>query len=397
MDRADRQTLERVEPGLPTYFYYDPAHYRRELEAIWYANWIYLCRAEEVARPRDYRVFQVGDESVLLTRNLAGELRGFYSTCRHRGSLLCTEAKGSFKGKSIVCPYHQWSYTLDGELVNTPYRLEGRHEGPPEADDFRREDYPLYRVAVSQWAGFVFVNLSQDEPPALELGLGEAPAQLANWRLQDLRLGHRTAAVVECNWKIFCENFGECLHCPDLHPELSRLVPIYSRGLVSERELPDFEPRSDAASRPEAPLRDGAVTWTLDGQSKLPYLDGLREEERERGQTFVTLEPSFFLVAHVDYVRVIRLMPLGPERAEIAMEWLFHPSALARDDFDLEHATALGELVSAQDRRACELNQRGVRSRAHRQGVLVRQEYWVHAFQSWVRDRLATQSSEDRR
>ena len=386
MDRSDRLILTRIEQGLPTHFYYEPAHYLRELEAIWYANWIYLCRAEEIAEARDYKVVQVGNESVILTRNLEGELRAFYNTCRHRGSLLCAAEKGRFKGASIVCPYHQWSYSLDGELLNAPYRLEG--------DELQQGDYPLYRVAVGEWAGFVFVHLSPDSSLALQDVVGEATSPLANWKIQHLRLGHRTSAVVECNWKIFCENFQECLHCPDLHPELSELVPIYKRGLVSERELPDCDPSSLGDARPEAPLRDGAVTWTLDGQTKLPFLEGLTEEERSQGQTFATVEPNFFLVAHVDYVRVIRLLPLGPERTEISMEWLFSPAALERDDFDLEHATALGELVSAQDRRACELNQRGVRSRAHRHGVLVGQEYWVYEFQSWVREQLAAGPSD---
>ena len=381
MDRRDRLTLERVEKGLPTHYYYDPAHYQRELEAIWYDQWVYLCRSEEIAEPREFKVAQIGDESVVLTRNLSGELRAFYNTCRHRGSVLCTEEKGRFKGKSIVCPYHAWSYSLDGELVNTPYRLP--------TDDFRLQDYSLYEVGVSEWAGFVFVHLSPGGATDFHEVLGDSANLLANWKIQDLRVGHRTCATVECNWKVFCENFGECLHCPDLHPELSQLVPIYKQGLVSERELPDYEPSLGRDLRGETPLREGAVTWTPDGQTKIPYLEGLSAEEQMRGQTFITVEPNFFLVAHVDYVRAIRLIPLGPERTELSMEWLFHPSALEREDFDLEHATALAMTVSAEDRRACELNQRGLRSRAHSHGVLVRQEYWVHRFQSWVRERLA--------
>ena len=381
MDRNNPKTSARTLKGLPSHYYYDPAHYQRELEAIWYQQWIYCCRAEEIAEPRDYKVVRIGDESVILTRNLDGELRAFHNTCRHRGSVLCTQERGRFKGKAIVCPYHQWAYSLDGELVGTPHRLDG--------GGFRLEDYPLYRVAVAQWAGFVFVHLSGEEQLALGDALGEEPSRLANWKIEDLRVGHRTSAPIACNWKIFWENFSECLHCPGLHPELSRLVPIYKRGLVSEEQLPDFEPPPLGDARPEAPLRQGAVTWTTDGQTKLPYFEGLTDEEKGRGQTFATVEPSFFLVAHVDYVRVIRLMPLGPENAEISMEWLFHPSALEREDFDLEHATALGEIVSEQDRRACEINQRGLRSRAHRQGVLVPQENWVYAFQNWVRERLA--------
>jgi Rieske 2Fe-2S family protein len=385
VDRRERLTLERVEQGLPTHYYYDPAHYQRELEAIWYDQWVYLCRSEDLAESREFKVSTIGDESIVLTRNLSGELRAFYNTCRHRGSVLCTEAKGRFKGKSIVCPYHRWAYSLDGELVNTPYRLP--------TDDFRMQDYSLYEVAVGEWGGFVFVHLTPGNAPDFHQVLGDAAQLLANWKIQDLRVGHRSSATVECNWKVFCENFGECLHCPDLHPELSELVPIYKKGLVSERELPDYEPPARPDPRGETPLRDGAVTWTLDGQSKLPRLEGLSADEQARGQTFATVEPNFFLIAHVDYVRAIRLMPLGPERCELSMEWLFHPSALESEDFDLEHATALAKTVSAQDRRACELNQRGLRSRAHSHGILVRQEYWVYRFQSWVRECLSKSGS----
>jgi len=379
--RTDREILDRTELGLPSDFYYDPAHYQRELEAIWYNHWVYICRAEEIAEPRDYRVVQLGNESVILTRNLDGELRAFYNTCRHRGSVLCSEEKGRFQGKAIVCPYHQWAFSLDGELLGTAYRLEG--------DGLNLADFPLSPVAIAEWAGFVFINLSPEGQPGLEEILAGVSSELANWKLNELRVGHRISASVACNWKIFWENFSECLHCPNLHPELSSLVPVYRRGLMSERELPGFEPPPDGETRPETPLRDGALTWTLDGQTKLPALEGLSKEDKERGQTFGAAEPNFFIVAHLDYVRVIRLMPLGPENIELSMEWLFHPSALDRDDFDLEHVTALGTIVSAQDRRACELNQRGLRSRAHQQGVLVSQDYWVHEFHNWVRERLA--------
>jgi Rieske 2Fe-2S family protein len=193
---------------------------------------------------------------------------------------------------------------------------------------------------------------------------------------------------VQCNWKIFWENYHECLHCPSTHPELVRIVPTYGRGLLSERELiGDAVPEADAPPQ-EPPLAEGAVTWTLDGQSRLPTLPGLSEEEKARGQTYWTLEPSFFIVGHRDYARCARVLPLGTEQTELQMEWLFLPSVLEREDFDLDHATALGRRVVEQDARACELNQRGLRALPHEHGVLVKQEYWVQRFQQWVRERL---------
>jgi Rieske 2Fe-2S family protein len=141
-------------------------------------------------------------------------------------------------------------------------------------------------------------------------------------------------------------------------------------------------------SEPPGPLAPPAVTWTLDGRSELPPLPGLGEAERRRGQVFGVSWPSTFVVAHVDYVRSVRLRPIGPERTELVVEWLFDPTLLARGDLDLERVVALGRLVVEQDSRACERNQQGLHSLAHREGVLVPQEYGVFAFQQWVRDQL---------
>ena len=374
-------TLSRVEPTLATGFYLDSGHYERELRAIWYASWVYLCRAEELPRSRDFRVFELGSQSILVVRASDERLHAFHNTCRHRGSALCTEQAGRLRGPAIVCPYHQWTYELDGHLRSTPYRLE--------SPDFRKDDYPLYRVALEERAGFVFVHLGAN-PPRLEDVL--APETVANWQLEDLRVGHRLRTRVQCNWKIFWENYHECLHCPSTHPELVKIVPTYGRGLLSERE-PLAEGVPDGALPPEEPpLAEGAVTWTLDGQSRLPTLPGLSEEEKLRGQTYWTLEPSFFVVAHRDYARCARILPRGTEQTEIQMEWLFPPSVLERDDFDLDHATALGRRVVEQDMQACELNQRGLRALPHEHGVLVKQEYWVHRFQQWVLERLDGES-----
>ena len=377
MDRPERLTLPGVEPTLPAHFYLDPDHHERELRAIWYDSWVYLCRGEELARSRDFRVFELGSQSILVLRSADGELNAFHNTCRHRGSLLCAESSGRLRGPALVCPYHQWTYGLDGRLRSTPYRLE--------SPDFRKGDYPLYRVALEERAGFVFVHLGANPPP-LEKAL--AWETLASWQLEGLRVGYRRSMLVECNWKIFWENYNECLHCPSTHPELVKIVPVYAKGLLSENELRENEPSAEGEGLEEPPLAEGAVTWTLDGTSRLPTLPGLSEEEKRRGQSFWNLEPSFFVVAHRDYARCARILPRSTEKTEIQMEWLFLPSVLERADFDLEHATGLGRRVVEQDARACELNQRGLRALPHDRGVLVKQEYWVRRFQRWVLERL---------
>jgi len=376
---AAKAPLRRLEPSLPARWYFDPEQYRRELDAVWLRSWLYVCRAEEVARPRDFAVFDVADQSVLLLRDLHGTLRAFHNVCRHRGSLLCAGARGRFTGGAIVCPYHGWTYSLEGELRGA------RHQLP--APDLRREDYPLYRVAVAEWGGFVFVNPSGDDaPPLLPAFDDDGAEELSHWSLERLSVGHRSVRVAECNWKVFWENFLECFHCPGVHPELSALVPAYGRGLLSDADDPAWTPPADGREAPG--LAPGAVTWSEDGRTALPHFPELRESDRRRGQTFAVCRPGFFAVGHVDYVRAVRVLPRGPERTELVAEWLYAPEVLERPDFDAREAARFGERVVEQDARICEVNQRGLHARAFEAGVLVPQEYAVLGFHEWLRARL---------
>ena len=144
--------LREIKKGLPYSYFYSPEQHQKELDVFWYDMWVYVCRAEEVASPRDYKVFTVGEQSCIVTRDLKGQLQAFHNTCRHRGSILCTEESGRFDGGSVVCPYHAWTYSLEGDLIATPHQLESA--------DFDMKNYSLYDVAVGEWGGYVFVNFA---------------------------------------------------------------------------------------------------------------------------------------------------------------------------------------------------------------------------------------------
>src|SRR5262245_31770614 len=146
--------LLSAEATLPSAAYWDAANYDRDLESIWYRNWIMVCREADLSQPLAYRVFTIGSQQVLVLRDEHGELRAFYNTCRHRGSQLCRETEGRLKTRLLTCPYHAWSYSLHGELVRVPSK------SIPEG--FDKADYPLYPVALSLWRGFVFINLSPE-------------------------------------------------------------------------------------------------------------------------------------------------------------------------------------------------------------------------------------------
>lgn len=373
--------LTTVEKTLPSSFYYDRNHYERELKAIWYRNWNYLCRSDSLDGPLSFRTFEIGTQQILIVRDEEGVLRAFHNTCRHRGSTLCTQADGTLRSKLLTCPYHAWSYNLRGELVRTPTLAA------PEG--FDRADYPLYDIAVEEWRGFVFVNLAGKDAVPFEVAFERGSDRLNNWPLEDLVVGHTYEKTMECNWKVFWENFNECLHCPGVHPELCDIVPIYGRAIMTEKDDPHWPDHGDSDDpRLRGGLKQGAETWSMDGAAQGPGFPDLSDEERVRGQSYMTSMPSGFIVAHVDYVRTVRLRPLGPERTELVAQWLFPPAALADPSFDMAKVVDFATIVMDQDAYACELNQRGLRSERHEVGVLMAEEYYVHQFQDWVRECL---------
>jgi glycine betaine catabolism A len=373
--------LTDLTEGLPAECYFDPRQYERELQRIWYRNWIYVGRSSEVLGKRSFRTFEIGDQKLLLVRDDSGVLRGFHNTCRHRGAALCREREGVMRAGVIVCPYHAWAYNLEGDLLRTSSKTL--------ATGFEVADYPLYKVRVLEWRGFIFAALTES-PPAFERLFDLPLSRLDAWPLEDLVLGHVLEKRIEANWKIFWENYNECLHCPGVHPKLSSLVPIYGRGLLEERDDPDWKAHvADSDPRYKGGLREGAVTWSTDGQSTGVAFPDLSAEDRKLGHLYLTGLPSMFIVGHVDYVRVVRLRPLAPEVTELRVEYLFSPQTLAHPGFDLRNVVDFTNLVMTEDAQVCELNQQGLRAAPHVRGLVMPEEYVIRQFHEWVHSELA--------
>jgi len=374
--------LNRTESTLPSSWYFEPEQYRRELEAIWWQGWLCVGREDEWPATGSYRIVGVGGQQILIARAATGVLHAFHNTCRHRGSLLCETLAGTFRQSRIVCPYHAWTYSLEGRLTHTPRN--------PQTPDFKLQDHSLYQVALQTHAGFVFINLAAEPGTDLEQQLAQELKCLANWPLDELALAHREVHTVNCNWKVFWENFLECYHCPVIHHDLCRLVPVYAEGVTAPQDLPSSHPLHSAAGT--ARLAEGAVTWSTDGKSALPWFSGLSQQEQAAGMTFANVVPSMFIVAHVDYVRSVQVLPLGPEQTQLSVNWLLLPQTLARGEVDIPSLTAFGNQVVMEDARICELNQRGLHCLRHDHGVLAPHEYDVLAFDQWVLARLADSS-----
>lgn len=373
----DFNGLTEFRPSLPAQFYFDPARHEVEMQRIWHRHWVYVARSQEVPAPRSYRTFPIAGQNVLLVRDDRGVLRAFHNTCRHRGAQLCTQESGALHGNGITCPYHAWNYGLDGALRRTTSRFTAKGFDPRKLS--------LYPVSVKEWRGFVFISLAA-EPPAFADSFDVPLDRMNGWPMEDLKTGHVSTQVIRCNWKIFWENYNECLHCPGVHPSLSALVPIYGRAIMEPRDDPNWQEHADQDDpKYRGGVRAGARTWSRSGDLVGKPFPGLSEADRRTAYVFMTGLPSIYIVGHPDYVRVVRIRPLDPESTELRIEYLFAAETLADPAFALDEVTSFAGRVLAEDAAVCELNQAGLHALPLKEGVLMPEEYVIAQFHDWLR------------
>jgi Rieske 2Fe-2S family protein len=363
----------RARPTLAGTDYASVEVWEEERERIWFGGWIGIGREAEIAQPGDFIVRDLAGESIIVTRNREGEIRGFYNVCAHRGTKLLDETGVGDCGhvsKAFKCPYHAWAYDLDGRLVGTP--------NVDEDEGFERAAYPLHDIGAEAYAGFLFVNLA--EPRArrpLQEQLREGTESITNferYRMDELRVGRRIVYEVKANWKIVVENYNECLHCPTIHPELVQVVPLYRFG-----EVWDEETRDDGNW-----MIEGATSFTRTGRSTLPpFPDLLPDDYRMYYGTFQF--PNLMLNLHPDAAMVYYALPDGPAHTTVVSEYLFRPETIAAPDFAPEPVVELWDLISKQDWEVCERAQTGVSSRAYRSGVYPRKDRFLFDFNEHYR------------
>jgi glycine betaine catabolism A len=354
---ATRSTEEPTElmRTLPASAYLSEQQFAREKERIFHREWFLAAREEALQAPGACVRLDVAGESVLIVRARTGELRGFYNVCRHRGSRLVDDTdEGSvsvrLKG-SIQCPYHAWTYGLDGELRSAPFLTE--------SDGLRREQLGLHPIAVETWGGFVFVNLTPEELTpgrALRSTLADAVERTANYPLAELRTAQTIAYDVAANWKVIVENYNECYHCGPVHPELCEVVPAFKRGGGRELDWVDGIPH-----------RDGATTFTFSGTTDRAPFPGLSETERTRHKGELVY-PNMMLSLSADHVVAFTLWPIDAGRTRIDCAFLFHPDEFAKPGFNPCDAVEFWDLVNSQDWQICASVQRGMGSRVFEHG-----------------------------
>ena len=387
-----RQLLaaHRGETALPFGFYGGELQHRVDLEHLWYREWLFAGHDCELLRPGDNLTLQVGAYPVLIVRDAAGRLRAFHNTCRHRGSRLCAAAHGN--AQRLTCPYHGWTYRLDGSLIAAP------HMGP----GFDPSGLALRRVHCETVAGFIFICVAADPPdfgPLREL----AEPYLLPHALRDAKVACEVTIIENANWKHVLENNRECYHCGSNHPELLRSFPNQptvtgTPGGTDGGRLEAFWQACEARGLParyrlsanlqtrlmRLPLVDGARSLTLSGQAAVARALADSLTSADIGSQLFYHYPSTWNHVLADHAVTFRLLPLSPTRTQLTTRWLVHRDAVEGIDYDAATLTAVWRATNAQDQRICEENQIGTLSPAYAPGPLsALEEQGVSQFLEW--------------
>ena len=364
-------------PGwtLPAAYYLDERIFRAELDTVFRADWLFAGHSCEVARPGDYLVFDLGTESVIVVRDDEGVLRAHHNVCRHRGSRICDEPRGS--ARAFVCPYHQWTYALDGQLRAA--RLMG--------DDFAKSGHRLGAVAVRELAGLVYLCLANDPPPFGRCsGSDRQPTHPPPPRTR----ANCPPGVVPGGGQLE-DPRGEQPRVLPLPRQPSRIPGVELRARQSRRPAPIAELRR--APRQRVPAVDGGTAWrpttsaSPDGAwfrvARLPLRDGFRTESldgspvappmgdvgADPGSLRLIGLPTMWAHANLDYAVTTRLTPVSPSATDVEVCFLVD-GAVSDAEVDLEGLTAVWTATSEQDWALCARNYAGIRSRAYRPGPL---------------------------
>ena len=329
-------------------YYTSPDILAEETERIFARQWVCVGRTDRLAEPGSYFVRTIAGESLIFLRDRSGTLHAFLNVCRHRGTRLCAEESGRLS-ETIQCPYHAWTYATDGRLIGAPHMQD--------VAGFDKKDYPLHQAAVAEWEGFLFVNLA-DGPPSFEETHSRLLGRFARFGLARLAVGHRVGYDVAANWKLVFQNYSECLHCPVIHPELSARMPYQSgaNDLVEGPVLGGYL----CIAEPNASM-------TMSGKACARPIAELSADDRRRAY-YYTVMPNLMLSIQPDYVTYYLLWPVSPTATRVESEWLFHPEAFGRPDFNPADAIEFWDVTNRQDWRITGESQLGIASRRYTPG-----------------------------
>ena len=393
--RADEKTFAALRgrrPGhtLPREFYVEPDVFKLDLDSIFLRQWLFVGHDCEVQKPGDYLTLQVGDYPIVVVRSRDGSIRAFHNSCRHRGSRICSAEKGS--AVRLVCPYHNWSYDLDGRL------LFARDMQKP----FDMKALGMKRVACESVAGYVWICLASEPPDFAPFRAAMAP-YFQPHKLGEAKVAFESTIVEDGNWKLVWENNRECYHCSPNNPELCRTFPEDPTvsgvdGAMDDPEIASHWARMEQAGLPSQfrissdgqfrmtrmPLLRDAESYTMSGARAVRQPLNPASDAAKMGSLLMFHYPSMWNHVLGDHAVTFRVMPIGPKKTAVTTKWLVNAEAVEGVDYDLKEMTEVWLATNDQDRRIVEENQVGVSSPAFEPGPYNRlHEGGVMQFVEW--------------
>lgn len=388
-------------------FYVSREIYRAELDRIWRRHWLYAGHACRIPQAGDWFRFQLGDDDLIVVRDHDLTVRAFHNTCRHRGTAICSGVAG--RTARFVCPYHRWTYELDGSL-RTPTRQEFGVD-PAELG--------LHQAPLRDVAGLIFVALT-DQPISFDVGADEVARKMQHQGLSDAKLAKSITYAVKANWKLVFENNRECMHCATAHPEYTKgtydadlLNPQSRTEALHQTELSDARFKAmgldgaiavsnmtgDFWRCTRAPLMAGWKTESLDGRPVAPLMGTMRmRSEWSDGTLRTTVFPNFWQHANDDHAVATRLLPIDATTTEVEVSWYVHKDAKEGVDYHLDQLLPFWQRTSEQDWLLCEANQTGVNSPRYEPGPYsLTRESNVQQFIDWYIGALVAEQTASRR
>ncbi len=397
MDRIAR--LQKHLPGraLAREFYTDPAIFEQDMQRMLLRHWLCAGHVSSIPRPGDYLVVDLGAESLIIVRTPAGEIRALLNVCRHRGSRLVTARFGKAQSARLTCPYHAWTYDLDGNLLAARQMPES----------FRRTEAALKAFPVRIMQGLIFTTLA--EAPLDLGGAADALARSAGvhgWA--SAKVAHRELYSIKANWKLAVENYMECYHCTPAHPEFAKRH-VYARPAEQAVDLeragrtraealgivvPDIDEygRAAGAGRESvavmrSALHEGLASATDDGRSVARLMGAFSASDGN--STYFDIGPLSDFLAYPDHGVIYRFIPRTVDHTEMEVLWLVHQDAVEGVDYDVGRLTWLWKTTSAEDKKIVEMNQAGVNSRYFEPGPYSLQETYAARFVDWYLEELS--------
>ncbi|NBN77944.1 Rieske 2Fe-2S domain-containing protein [Microvirga tunisiensis] len=373
-DMLKRVKNRREGYSLDQAFYTDPEYFRLDLDLIWYRDWLFVGHDCEVARAGSFFTVQVGDYPVVILRDSDGQIRAFHNSCRHRGSRVCTEHRGS--SARLVCPYHQWTYDLDGSLLYARQM----------AEDFDKSQFSLKPVACESVAGYIFICLAEKPAEFAPFAQLMQP-YFAPHRLTEAKVAFESTIIEKGNWKLVWENNRECYHCAGNHPELCKTYPEAPTvtGVAGGDEDPDLTEhwtRLEAGGLPSrfrmhesgqfracrTPLIGDAVSYTISGRPAVQERLSAEVSQERIGALLLFHYPTTWNHVLGDHAVTFRVLPISATETAVTTKWLVNKDAVEGVDYDLDTLTHVWMQTNDQDRRIVEENAFGIKSPAYEPG-----------------------------